>query len=204
MKHFVLNEQEANRTGVATFCTEQALREIYLKPFEDAMTDGKALGTMTAMNYVGMKYCSANPNLLKNVVRGEWGFEGMILTDATSRSSEGKMNPRDILLSGTDLILCSGDTKGFYIDGYESDPQVMSALREVVHRVCHATVNSNAMNGIGSDTTLVRVMPPWAIALIATDVVVGILSVVGMILIVRRLFLPRKKGAIGNVENKQV
>ena len=77
VKHFALNDQETNRTTANTFATEQAIREIYLLPFEKSMTDGGATGVMTAMNRVGMRYASANSDLLVDVVRGEWGFKGI-------------------------------------------------------------------------------------------------------------------------------
>mgnify|MGYP005795605507 CR=1 FL=1 len=83
-KHMALNDQETNRDangGVATYCREQAIREIYLRPFEDALTEGKAMGVMSAMNRIGSVRCRSNYALNINVLRGEWGYEGFVITD---------------------------------------------------------------------------------------------------------------------------
>ncbi len=81
IKHFFLNDQESQRTSVHTYSNEQAIREIYLKPFEKAVKNGGADGVMTSMNYVGDIYAGADLNLITNVLRGEWGFVGTVLTD---------------------------------------------------------------------------------------------------------------------------
>lgn len=70
MKHFALNDQETNRLSeLATWANEQSIREIYLKPFE-----------MSAFNYIGMEWGGSHSGLLNTVLRGEWGFRGMVLT----------------------------------------------------------------------------------------------------------------------------
>lgn len=82
LKHFALNEQETHRSGkLHTYSTEQAIREIYLKPFEESVKFGNATAIMSSMNYVGDIYSSASEPLLTQVLRNEWGFRGMVLTD---------------------------------------------------------------------------------------------------------------------------
>ncbi|MCD7945683.1 MAG: glycoside hydrolase family 3 C-terminal domain-containing protein [Clostridiales bacterium] len=81
IKHFALNDQETHRAYVHTYSNEQAIREIYLKPFEYAVKEGGATGVMTSMNYIGDTYAGGHLNLITNVLRGEWGFQGTVLTD---------------------------------------------------------------------------------------------------------------------------
>lgn len=82
LKHYALNEQETQRSGkLHTYCSEQAIREIYLKPFEDSVKFGGANGVMTSMNYIGDVYASCSEALCIQVLRNEWGFRGMVLTD---------------------------------------------------------------------------------------------------------------------------
>ena len=196
-KHFALNDQETNRSGYATFANEQTIREIYLKPFEMSVTDGKATGIMTSMNYVGPQYASANPKLLTNIVRKEWNFHGVIITDATGNPNGGKTNQRDVLLAGTDLILISGGRTSWFIDGYQNDAAVMNALRDAMHHVLYAYANSNIMNGLSMNTHYRTVLAPWQIGLISFDVVFGVIAIGGIFCIIKFLFLEGKKNKGG-------
>lgn len=84
LKHMFLNDQETNRNtsgGVLTWCTEQAIREIYLKPYEICVKYGQATGGMTSFNRIGDAVCSTNYALLENIFRGEWNFRGTFVTD---------------------------------------------------------------------------------------------------------------------------
>lgn len=171
IKHFALNDQETMRSRYSTFATEQAVRELYLKPFQMAIEEGGANGIMSSMNYVGLKSANYCSNLLVNVLRGEWGFEGIVITDASWNGSS-----RDMLLNGTDLIL---NPAAEDIPNYASDAAVMNALREAAHRICYSFVNSNLMNGYAPTTIMVPVTPPWQIILYVVDAVLGIVIVGG-------------------------
>ena len=82
MKHFALNDQEGNRTSMAaTWSNEQAIREIYLKPFEISVKDADCHAVMSSFNYIGNCWAGGCSELLKNVLRGEWGFVGFVETD---------------------------------------------------------------------------------------------------------------------------
>lgn len=82
LKHFALNEQETQRSGrLHTYSNEQAIREIYLKPFEESVKFGGATGIMSSMNYIGDIYVSCSEALCMQVLRNEWGFRGVVLTD---------------------------------------------------------------------------------------------------------------------------
>lgn len=83
VKHFALNERETNaRSQLFTFCSEQAMRELYLKPFELAIKEGGALGVMSSFNYVGTDWAGGSKALLIDLLKNEWGFEGAVVTDA--------------------------------------------------------------------------------------------------------------------------
>ena len=90
-KHFAVNDQEKNREGVSSFLTEQALREIYLKPFQMGVQEGKATGIMSSYNRLGLMETAASYPLLTEVLRNEWGFTGSIISDMT-HSGNGNVN----------------------------------------------------------------------------------------------------------------
>ena len=81
IKHFAVNDQETHRNGVCTWLTEQALRELYLKPFETAVKDGGTLGVMSSFNRIGTRWTGGSYALITGVLRDEWGFKGAVLTD---------------------------------------------------------------------------------------------------------------------------
>jgi beta-glucosidase len=81
VKHFVANEQETERMTIDTIVDERTLREIYLVPFEMAVRDGGSLGIMTAYNRLNGPYCAEHDELLVDILRGEWGFDGFVVTD---------------------------------------------------------------------------------------------------------------------------
>lgn len=104
IKHFFLNDQETNRAFLHTYSNEQAIREIYLKPFEYAFKYADATGVMNSMNYIGDTYVGAHVPTLTNVLRGEWGFEGSVLTDM-DEGSEFEKSFWSCLRAGVDIWL---------------------------------------------------------------------------------------------------
>ena len=106
IKHFALNDQETNRCSfLLTYAPEQTIREIYLKPFELAVKnyEGTSLATMSSFNWIGTEPSCANNNLLNNVLRGEWGYIGMVETDYDG--SYGYMITDHCIRNGNDLML---------------------------------------------------------------------------------------------------
>ncbi|MDO4623258.1 MAG: glycoside hydrolase family 3 C-terminal domain-containing protein [Eubacteriales bacterium] len=104
IKHFALNDQESQRSGnLHTYSNEQAIREIYLKPFEYAVKDGGANAIMTSMNYIGDTYAGGHAGLLENVLRGEWNFKGKSLTDMDEAGEA--VNVDKCMRAGTDSWL---------------------------------------------------------------------------------------------------
>lgn len=194
VKHFALNDGEGvidatngikgSKDGISTFSNEQAIREIYLKPFEYAVKEGGCTGIMNAFNRIGTTWCGHHAALQQDVLRGEWGFLGCIITD--NAGLPNYMAIKEGLQAGTDLWMNNNDTR-YLIDGYESDPQIMTYLRESAHHVLYAISNSVAMNGLSSNTKIVHIMPIWQYWVIAIDVVVGLLVVAGIVWTVIRV-----------------
>ncbi len=157
MKHFALNEQETHRddNGVATWATEQAIRELYLRPFEIAVKTAGAKGVMSSFNRIGTEWTGGDYRLLTEVLRGEWGFEGSVICDFNVSSY---MSPKQMIYAGGDLNLT---TMRYWMKPDENTASDVCMLRRAAHNVLYCVVNSNAMNGIGEHTVLRLAMPVW-------------------------------------------
>ncbi|MCQ2507955.1 MAG: glycoside hydrolase family 3 C-terminal domain-containing protein [Dorea sp.] len=142
MKHFVCNDVELNaRSNVTVWVDQQALREIYLRPFEVTVKDGGAAGAMSSFSRLGAKWCGGSSELLKDLLRDEWGFRGYVSTDACLG---GWMNAEVAAKNGNDLMLEMGmqNSVGKLNKAVKADPIGMGyALRDCAHDVCYAIVN---------------------------------------------------------------
>ena len=188
VKHFALNDQETNRSGMSTFANEQSIREIYLKAFESSIADSESgtLGVMLSMNRIGLKWSGNHVGMSTNVVRGEWGFEGIMITDQASYpQSFPALAIRGGLEGGTDMWLNSG-ADNWQIDGYQTNATVMNQLRQASRHILYAVSQSFAMNGISTSAQVVRVLAPWQTWLIALDVILGLLCLAGVVVICRK------------------
>ena len=113
IKHCFLNNQEKGRQRLYTYCNEQAIREIYLRPFEGGLTKGHSLGIMTSYNRIGARYAACHEPLMKEVMRGEWGYRGMIIDDAlTGSNNDQYSNGPAMLYNGTDMFCLDGGRGG--------------------------------------------------------------------------------------------
>ena len=138
MKHFALNDQETNRINmVCTWADEQAIREIYLKPFEMSVKEGGAQAVMSSFNYIGYTYAGASNNLLNTVLRDEWGFKGFVLTDYFG--GYGYQNADQEVRAGNDSMLAT--TK---ITNHITDKSATSvkAMRQAAHNILYTAANS--------------------------------------------------------------
>lgn len=138
MKHFALNDQETNRTNmVCTWADEQAIREIYLKPFEMSVKEGGAQAVMSSFNYIGYTYAGASNNLLNTALRDEWGFKGFVLTDYFG--GYGYQNADQEIRNGNDSMLAT--TK---ITNHITDKSATSvkAMRTAAHNILYTAANS--------------------------------------------------------------
>ena len=147
IKHFAMNNEETNaRSGILCWTNEQALRELYLRPFEISVKLGGATGVMSAFTHIGHKWSGANPELLQDVLRQEWGFVGMVTTDA---ALAGFMDASLACRSGNDLMLEMGLANSAKVveKAYKADPVgITQGLRDCAHNLCYAIVNyTNAL-----------------------------------------------------------
>lgn len=106
IKHFVMNDQESHREGVFTWADEQTMREIYLKAFEIPVKESDCKGVMSAFNRIGLNWCGGSSALLNDLLRGEWGFEGFVVSDYSwNFTGSGYMSPVIAVYNGNDTIL---------------------------------------------------------------------------------------------------
>ena len=147
LKHFALNDQETNRDngGLVTWANEQAMREIYLKPFEMGVKLGHTLGIMSSFNRIGAVPAAESYPLLTEVLRGEWGFQGAAITDCVMAATT--MDFDRALRAGNDLELSFGSLPIFAgLDESTLDtPAGHQALRRATKNILFMTVNSDAM-----------------------------------------------------------
>lgn len=191
IKHFALNDQENNRCSfLLTWASEQAIREIYLKPFEMCVKGftGTAQAAMSAFNFIGTKPSCANPNLLQNVLRGEWGFEGMVITDYNG--SYGFMISDHCVRSGNDLMLgfASAESNVFG----DQSATALQAMRTACHNILYTIVNSGYYAGdedpYGGQTRMDRIF--MTVNTVAWIVIGGL-----ALFILIRYIMKKNKGA---------
>lgn len=145
VKHFVANEQETHRSigGDLSWLSEQALREIYLKPFEYTVKLGETRGIMTSFNRIGTRWTGGDYRLLTEILRNEWGFNGLVVCDFNTIPQY--MIPRMMFYAGGSLDLATQQS-AMWTDCDTSDAGDAIVLMRAVKDVMYALVNSNAMN----------------------------------------------------------
>ena len=191
VKHFAMNDQETNRCGMlCTWSTEQAIREIYLKPFEIAIKQGGAQAVMSSFNYIGNRWAGGTKELCQTVLRDEWGFQGFVLTDYFG--VYGYMSADQGVRNGTDCMLVNYPTEtsmvGSLTDGNISNSG-LQAMRTATHNILYTVVNSRAY----TEENLNPGMPAWQIGAITIDVVL-VLIIVGLeVGVVRKGYTKRKE-----------
>ncbi len=184
LKHFALNDQETARDGISVWTNEQAAREIYLQAFEYAVEDGDAYCVMTSFNRLGCVWAGGDKNLITNILRGEWGMQGFVLTDFSN--SNDYMDVIQGLLAGGDGWDCNDESKWTNkLKEYADDAEIVTAMREATSHILYTVANSNAMNGISASVQVVEVQTWWQTAFIVGDVVFGLLAVLCIVMDVR-------------------
>ena len=194
IKHFALNDQETSRWEMlTTWSNEQAIRELYLKPFEICVKEGDARAVMSSYNYIGSQWAGACAPLLETVLRDEWGFEGFVLTDYFANF--GYMDATRSIYNGGSTCLASYDTGSNYVNRTDSAATVQH-MRDAVHGILYTTVNSRAYEPENLDTGLLM----YQIVLIIADVVLAVLLILYEVFRVRRVYAKRKGNAAIKVE----
>ncbi len=181
IKHYALNDQETNRnTMLCTWSNEQAIREIYLKPFELAVKEGGADAVMSSFNYIGTEWAGACNELCNVVLRDEWGFVGMVLTDYFG--VYGYMNADQAIRNGTDFCLVNYPTATNYVTDTTSATSVL-AMRQATKNILYTVVNSRAYDPANLETG----MAAWEITFIVVDVIVALVIVGLEVLVIRKV-----------------
>ena len=191
IKHLALNEQETQRNGIQVWVNEQALREIYLKPFKTTVVKGHAMNAMAAFGRFGPMNAPACKELLTDWLRDECGLKGHVVSDMYNIGYEVDHFPK-MLMAGCDIP--DGECPGIFTsyNFKEKHGAVAQQMRTAAHRILYSTVHSIGMNGISKSTRLVPITPAWQIALISVDSVVGVLFV-GSVGYAIYLFIKSKK-----------
>lgn len=205
-KHFAMNDQENGRVdnGIATWADEQTIREIYLKPFEmivknasapmtyiadedgnHAETEIGSTAMMSSFNRIGPYWAGGYPALMDDVLRKEWGFEGMVITDF---NLYGYMSPDQSIAAGTDHQLVFAPMKQFEDT---SSAEAVDNIRQATHNILYTVVNSNAMNGLGPDAEVSYTPAAWEIIRWIVTAVLSLLWIIGLVWVIRRV---RKHG----------
>ncbi|MBQ3557896.1 MAG: glycoside hydrolase family 3 C-terminal domain-containing protein [Agathobacter sp.] len=204
VKHFAFNDQETNTRCYSIFANEQAMREVYLEPFEHAIiertmeVDGKevaiggAMNVMNSFGRVGVVWTGAHEGLMTNILRGEWGMDGFALTDYSNNG-----NTYDIFLGimgGTDSWDNSNAGPMTRVDKLKrydisQDPALAIRMREATHRILYTVANSSAMNGIAPSSRIVTVIPWWRALIYG----VGVVSVLGLAASIFMIVKTKKK-----------
>lgn len=186
IKHFAVNEQETSRSGLCTWLTEQALREIYLKPFETAVKEGEATAIMSSFNRIGTKWTGGDYRLITEVLRNEWGFKGMVICDFNTETSP-YMNPEQMIYAGGDLNLT---TTEYWTNFNENDAGDVAMLRRAAKNVLYTVSCSNAMNA-----QVAYYLPPlWVWLLSGAGVLILAGLIVWGVFVIRRVLKQIKDG----------
>ncbi|MGM9537463.1 MAG: glycoside hydrolase family 3 C-terminal domain-containing protein [Candidatus Onthomonas sp.] len=173
VKHYALNDQDTNRSDLCTWANEQAIREIYLKPFEIAVKEGGTTAVMSSMNNIGSTQAGSCKSLCTTVLRDEWGFQGMVITDAYGFG----MDISSGIAAGNDMAL---STTGATFTSDTNSNTVQQQMRTACHNILYTVANSNAFDLI--DTSV----PWWIWLLSSVDAVALILIASGFVAATRK------------------
>ena len=184
IKHFAL--YEGNAKMVSVWSNEQAIREIYLKPFEISVKQGGANAVMVSWSFLGDKWTGENSNLMNTVLRDEWGFRGMALTDFFRNNGHGFMNADAALANGVDVMLSTFNGEENNVANPEHPTSVLQ-MRNACKNVMYTVVSSWAYDGEHEETG----MENWKKAGIGIDIVIA-LFMAGMEVLVIRGYKKRK------------
>ena len=184
IKHFAM--YEGNAKMVSVWSNEQAIREIYLKPFEISVKQGGANAVMVSWSFLGDKWTGESSNLMNTVLRDEWGFRGMALTDFFRNNGHGFMNADAALANGVDVMLSTFNGEENNVANPEHPTSVLQ-MRNACKNVMYTVVSSWAYDGEHEETG----MENWKKAGIGIDIVIA-LFMAGMEVLVIRGYKKRK------------
>ena len=204
-KHFALNDCEQDRIGLGVWLNEQSAREIYLRAFQGGLEDSQAGGNGVMMAYTrwGTTWSGSNSGLLKGILNGEWNCNGLQITDNVLNTM---VNAVDGVMNGTTTFdsMLTFMVTGQGLARFEDDPVVVEAMKEACHHNLYAIANSQAMNGIGPDTTIKAVEPGIIGTCRTACIVVWAIFVVSLVLwIVKRNKFNKSEEAVSYKEYRK-
>ncbi len=190
VKHYALNDMETNRVNCGIWSTEQASREIYLRAFEIVFTVGKASATMNSFTRIGTTWNGASYEMMTAILRDEWGYDGLVISDWVTDGSA--MSYVDGVMAGTDTF--DGNGLATELTKYSNNAAVAQAVRQAAKRVIYNVVRTNAMNGMSITSRTVPVTPWWETALETTNMVVGSIWGVCVVMLLISSLVKRRRG----------
>ena len=214
IKHLAVNNGEARRVGAFTWCTEQALREIYLKPFQMAIQEGDCVALMTSYNRIGANWTGGSTGLIEGIVRKEWGFKGAIITDCAGADNADYMNMDEALRVGGDLGMETplNASKSGYTLNYSltSSNRLQYQLREAAHHVTYTYLRvqyqndlynkSNKNNSITSSYSI-ESWAWWKVILVDLDILISFACLIWLYFLFREDILKLINKGEKNNEN---
>ena len=200
VKHFAFNDSETNCRCYSIFSNEQAMREVYLEPFEHAIVErtmevdgeevavGGAMNVMNSFGRVGVVWTGAHEGLMTNILRGEWGMDGFTLTDYSNTGATYDIFSG--IMAGTDSWDNSAGGVGTRVDKLKKydisqDPALANRMREATHRILYTVANSSAMNGIAPSSAIVNVTPWWRALIYGVGGVSAVVFAASVVVIVK-------------------
>ena len=197
-KHFFANDQETWRTGVATYGNEQGFREIQLRAFEGAFVKGRCTSVMTAFNRLGPVYAGAHKGTMIDLLRGEWGFLGINITDAAG--SNTYIHSIESIVYGTDMFCytSSGVRSPEIVAAIKKndDGYLLQCIKDANRRIWYTYAHTNLMNGLSSDFDVVPIMPWWQYVVIGIDIGFGVIALGALAMYVLSAYVFKKKGEV--------
>ena len=191
-KHLAFNDTEINRSGISVFMTEQQARENELRGTQAIIEDVGALGVMTAFNRVGVTAANAHTGLLIDILRGEWGFQGLMSEDFIQDASYTSL--KEAVISGVTMTCNTGDSSMeavsekwpyWTVENVSQDATLLTALKQVMLWQNYALANSNAMDGLSSTSRLVSVRTWYDNALAGLQIAFALLTLAGAAMYIR-------------------
>lgn len=196
LKHLALYEQDTNRDSMYTWVSEQALREVYLKPFQYAIENGGATGMMSSYNRIGAVWAGGSQALLQNLLRDEWGFKGTVITDYSDHHEF--MNVDQMIRGGGDLFMDGATSDGQFM--YPTDSaRFDQALRRSSKNILYTWLNALAENeeyNKTADQPIVQpqIKPKFAIWNVIAIIVLLVVIALWVFYIVRKIKKKKAKG----------
>ena len=198
LKHLVLYETEHERDSMYTWCNEQALREIYLVPFEKAIQDGQCVGIMSSYNRIGNVWTGGSEALIQGIIRDEMGFNGTVVTDYVDSWSTSYMSIEDAVRAGGDINL--GQRNSALDTGFDDSTRIQEQAKEACHHVLYMFLHplyENSEYNASDDVeqivvgTVVEPWVWWKLALTDLNIIVGVICAYWLYFILRKMIRGR-------------